>query len=340
MYRVAGYSYIGLRKKTNQDSCCAEVAMTPYGDTALFAVCDGVGGLSAGEMASCSVIRWLERWFETSYPSLMESLHENVDALFDHVQLDWETGLLQLNAALRTYGRTTGNSLGTTFTAILFFQGRYVIGHVGDCRVYRFFNGSEMEILTDDQTWVAREVARGNISPEQARSHPKKNVILQSVGTQTELQPVFTRGDSFACDLYMVCCDGFRNELFDDELIGAFGGLGTASEKELYAACEALADLAMSRNEADNITAVAATFQPGTDYAFSHQNPASVTSVMNPITVRVEEITPEEVEVTTSLEPLTEETIARARAEAQAASAHSDLDTFLDVTTVLGEDGE
>lgn len=103
MYRVAGYSYIGLRKKTNQDSCCAEVAMMPYGDTAPLAVCDGAGGLSAGEMSSCSVIRWLERRFETSYPSLMESLHENVDAPFDRIQLDWEKGLLQLNAVLRSF---------------------------------------------------------------------------------------------------------------------------------------------------------------------------------------------------------------------------------------------
>lgn len=255
MFRVAAYSNVGLRKKTNQDSCCAEVAVTPYGDTALLAVCDGVGGLSSGEYASATVVHWLVDWFETSYATVLGELHNDVESLFDRVRVEWDNGLFTLNQVLRTYGRRHDTKLGTTCTVMLLYAGHYCIAHVGDTRVYRFSQG-EMDVLTDDQTWVAQELARGNITLEQARSHPKKNVILQSIGTQTELQPVYYRGETNVGETYVVCCDGFRNELFDDELIHAFGRSTNVSKQVIYDACADLAELVMARNEHDNITAV------------------------------------------------------------------------------------
>ena len=266
MYRVAGYSNIGLRKKTNQDSCLAEVATTPYGDIALACVCDGVGGLSSGELASCSVIRWLSEWFETRCSVLLKEYDgKSLDALFDTVQIEWDGGLARLNDGLRRYGRNNGGGLGTTFTAILLYQGHYIIGHVGDTRVYRLRSG-QMELLTEDQTWVARELARGNITFAQARNHPKKNVILQSVGTQSELTPVYSRGLDEVGTTYMVCCDGYRNELFDDEINAAFSGLERASERDMYNVLEAMANLVMQRKELDNISAVIVAHQAGATY--------------------------------------------------------------------------
>lgn len=338
MFKVAGYSFVGQRKKTNQDSCLAEVAMTPFGDTCLLAVCDGVGGLSAGEIASSSVIHWLDRWFVESYPALLEALRNDVDSLFGRVQSQWESGLIELNAALRSYGRSSNNQLGTTFTAILFFQDSYLIGHVGDCRVYCFAKDG-MEVLTTDQTWVAREMARGNITPEQARSHPKKNVILQSIGTQADVQVVFSRGKDIAENIYMVCCDGFRNELFDDELQGAFGSLGNASGKELYNACEALANLVMSRGEYDNITAVAASCRNGTDYAFDQQVSDDTTITLNPITIDVEALLPKPAEMTTYIDSSPEDDDSDDTPDsAPSHEVHPDLEYFPDMTVVLDEE--
>lgn len=265
MLRVAAHTDIGPRKKSNQDSCCALVAQTPYGETALLSVCDGVGGLSSGELASASVIAWFERWFETDYPRLLAAHGSDVGALFDAIQPSWEAGLYQMNDALRNYGREVDAQLGTTCSVVLLLQGSYLIAHVGDTRVYRFSNG-RMDILTIDQTWVAQEVARGNIPPEKARTHPKRNVILQSVGTQSELQPVFSRGGYEMGDAFMVCCDGFRNELFDDELVEAFAHLQQAGEHEIEQACAGLIQLDLQRGERDNITAVALSVQPGDVY--------------------------------------------------------------------------
>lgn len=231
----------------------------------MLSVCDGVGGLASGELASASVINWLTTWFETAYPQLLATYAADSGMLFDQVQNAWEQGLYKMNDVLRTYGRDNDTQLGTTCTTILLYQGSYLIVHVGDSRVYRFSEG-RMDILTIDQTWVAQEVARGNIPPEKARSHPKRNVILQSVGTQSELQPVFSRGSYQMGDAFMVCCDGFRNELFDDELIDAFGRLQESTERTIEDIIGQIIQLVLNRGERDNITAVACSVQPGDDY--------------------------------------------------------------------------
>ena len=268
MFNVAAYTNVGTVKSANQDSCCLEVARTPYGDTAIISVCDGVGGLASGEVASSSVVRWLVMWFERRYSVLLDAFHDNVDALLDHVQADWDFGIKTLNDTLRLHGRRTNQRMGSTCTVALFYNGSYIVGHVGDTRLYDFENGVLMQV-TQDQTWVAREVLRGTITPEEARSHPRRNVILQSVGTQEEIQPVFTRGEYHTGETYLVCCDGFRNELFDDELIDAFGNVVNEGEAAQYAAMESLANLVMQRGERDNITAVTLSCSEGDDYGES-----------------------------------------------------------------------
>ena len=199
------------------------------------------------------------------------------DEFFDAVQAEWESGTFRMNDALRNYGREMEVQLGTTCTAILLFKKSYLIVHVGDSRVYKFSDG-RMDILTIDQTWVAQEVARGNIPPEKARTHPKRNVILQSVGTQSELQPVFVRGAYQVGDTFMACCDGFRNELFDEELIEAFGYLQSADESAIHKSISKLIQLVLSRGERDNITAVAASVQAGIGYGREDDGEGSATT--------------------------------------------------------------
>lgn len=266
MYHVAAYSNVGVVKKSNQDSSCVEVAQTAYGDTALLAVCDGVGGLASGEVASASVIRWLCNWYERRFARLLEVHADNDDALIKAIQSDWTRGLRVLNETLRTYGRNTNQRMGTTFTAILFYGDSYLIGHVGDCRAYQVSEGTLLQ-LTEDQTWVAREVSRGTITPEQARSHPQRNVILQSVGTQEEIHPAFVQGKKAPMgSTYMVCCDGFRNELFDDEILAAFDFSSSVDEQDMHHAMYDLTQLAIRRGEKDNITAVCLCEAEGHDY--------------------------------------------------------------------------
>lgn len=150
MFAIAGSSNVGARKNVNQDAWCALSAETSVGDVALTVVCDGVGGLSSGELASSTVVYEFSRWFQQDFAPLASAsvAHEGTVNLSE-VAAVWAQMLASLNRRIGDYGRRQDVRLGTTFTGMLICQGRYVIGHVGDCRVYRIASG-QLEQLTND----------------------------------------------------------------------------------------------------------------------------------------------------------------------------------------------
>ena len=264
MFQGTAYTDIGPRKKSNQDSACVEIIETPYGQAALITVCDGVGGLASGELASASLVNWLSNWFESQFMVGLAPCVGNHALFVDYVTRELNIGIDTMNAAIRQHGLETEARLGTTCSVAVLFDGYYAIAQIGDSRVYKV-NPGQMSILTQDQTWVAQEVARGNITPETARFHPKRNVILQAVGSQLDIQPVFSSGIYKAGDTFMVCCDGFRNELFDDEIIEGFGNCAHQSESEMYETCERMVKMVLDRGEKDNITVAVLTCQDEND---------------------------------------------------------------------------
>lgn len=88
--------------------------------------------------------------------------------------------LKDLNVKLIEYSRNENITMGTTFTGILFVNNQYVISHVGDTRVYRLDNSITQ--LTNDQTFVAREIKKGTMTVEQAKNDKRRNMLLQCVG--------------------------------------------------------------------------------------------------------------------------------------------------------------
>lgn len=110
--------------------------MTGLGEASLIALCDGVGGLSGGEVASSTVISEFSHWFEDSFP-IYASLNVKDDTVdLANIKGAWTSLIDKLNSRLRSYGQNRGARLGTTLTALLVFENHYVIGHVGDCRAY------------------------------------------------------------------------------------------------------------------------------------------------------------------------------------------------------------
>lgn len=247
---------MGARKSVNQDSWCALVAQTGVGDVALTVVCDGVGGLSSGELASSTVVREFASWFETAFPSYAAaSLSRSPRIDLTGVAEDWARLLSGLNARIAAWGREHNARLGTTFTGMLVCQGRYVIGQVGDCRIYRLRNGEATQ-LTADQTLAARAVREGTMTKEEALHMPQGSVLLQSVGTQTALRPEFSYGDVRPGDLYVSCCDGFYRRLGDEGIRSAFAGVDAQDEPALLALVDRLIAQDIAQGEKDNLTAV------------------------------------------------------------------------------------
>lgn len=253
MYRMASYATSGVRMESAQDSHCLMVADTAYGEIALAVICDGVGGLREGELASSHVVKRFSEWFERDFPRYALANLKDGRIGLSNLKISWGSLLAAVNDEIRLYGADREFRLGTTFSGLLLCQGRYFFGHVGDCRIYQVSSGSA-QVLTHDQTFVAREVAEGRLSPDDATQHPRRNVLLQAVGAQREINPEFGEGDYYGDALFVLCCDGFYRDLGDKRIREAFSKLMYAGEPEMARACEALSKESIASGSTDNVT--------------------------------------------------------------------------------------
>ena len=134
-YTVAAQTDVGIAKKVNQDSLTVKVANTPYGETAIAVICDGMGGLEQGEIASAVVVRTYEQWFLKGLPSALHESGGRLDASW--LRESWDRLANDCNARILDYSRERKTAMGTTLTVLLLFEGCFYISHVGDCRVYQ-----------------------------------------------------------------------------------------------------------------------------------------------------------------------------------------------------------
>lgn len=250
-YRMALHTDIGIEKETNQDSCCVKEAETKKGRIAFALLCDGMGGLAKGEVASATLIRTFSDWFEKELPLLLAQ--ENP---MEEIRYRWDRMIKEQNQNIAAYGRHLRLQLGSTITALLILEdGRYLIGHVGDSRAYRFA-GEQIEILTEDQTVVAMEVRQGRLAPEAAEADPRRNVLLQCVGASRIVEPAFYEGQAQAGECYMLCSDGFRHVISETEMKEALSPDKNNEESEMKEQLVKLVELNKTRQETDNITAL------------------------------------------------------------------------------------
>lgn len=250
-FQVAYHTDVGIRKKTNQDGLLIKTAKTPNGPVALFVLCDGMGGLSDGELASATVIRGMSDWFDSQLPDILISEEQvlNVAPLL-------EGQIRTLNEKILQYGEVENVKLGTTITAMLVIYSRYYIVQIGDSRAYSI--NSNLTRLTKDQTLVAREVEYGNITEEQAKVDPRRNILLQCVGATKDLNVVITECELEKDTVFLLCTDGFYHEITREELYSAMLPSGLQNEAQMKDRLIKLVELVKSRNETDNISVIAA----------------------------------------------------------------------------------
>ena len=156
------------------------------------------------------------------------------------------------NEKIKAYGAGLGIKLGTTLTAMLITQTRYYVINVGDSRAYELFNGIRQ--ITNDQTFVAREVALGNMTEEEARNDSRRSVLLQCIGASDQVFPDMFFGDVRQNAVYMLCCDGFRHEITAEEMYDRFLPDKLLTEDMMNRASLELIELNKQRQERDNIT--------------------------------------------------------------------------------------
>lgn len=201
----------------------------------LYIIADGMGGHSYGERASAlAVNEFCAMFFAEIYPKIDRYSVEDDSELFE----DLQRALLEANCMIET--DLPGS--GTTFSALLLYQDRYAIVHIGDSRIYKLANNSAPERMTKDHSLVQMMIDLGEITEDEAQTHPRRNVILKSLGFEETALPDLTSGPVQAGDGFLLCCDGVwsvieRNKF--EEILAAEMSLEEKADRLVCAANDA-----------------------------------------------------------------------------------------------------
>jgi serine/threonine protein phosphatase PrpC len=245
----AAVTDVGLRKQTNQDAHYVRAACTPAGKSLLAVVCDGVGGLSHGEMASALVVQAFADWYLGELAQL--------DAFPDPYDIArrWGSLILGCNADILARAADVGAKIGTTVAAILIYGGQhYIAVNVGDSRIYHISSGIRQ--VTRDHTVAADAVEKGELTKEEAAHDRRRSVLTKCVGTSKALDPDFYKGSMGANDLVLLCSDGFYGKTSEMEMFRLLSPFRGNSVANMDAILRDIIDSAKIRGEKDNITAI------------------------------------------------------------------------------------
>jgi PPM family protein phosphatase len=212
LLRACGVSDRGLTRSHNED--CFELDR----ERQLYLVADGMGGHRHGEIASRLAVEAIRRFVAASgerdaaLPYLPEAgLKHHSNVLKMALRIAHDNVLWAIQNDRRLFG------MGTTVVGFLLEGDLAAIAHVGDSRAYRL-RGGKLELLTADHTWVNEQVVAGNLSEDQARLHPLKNVVTRALGGDKEVDVDLREVVVVPGDLFLLCSDGLTTMLSDEEI--------------------------------------------------------------------------------------------------------------------------
>lgn len=238
-----GLTDLGNVRKQNQDFYDI-VTLNPH--QLLLVVCDGMGGAKSGNVASRLAT-------EVFVDEVRRMAREDMDTaqiremLRDAVEL--------ANRAVFEQSKVSSDfaGMGTTLVAAVLLPDRAIIANVGDSRAY-IFDKDGIRFMTVDHSLVELMVRRGEITREQAKNHPSKNLITRAVGTESKVMCDIYEQELRAGDAVLLCSDGLSNEMADQEIL-----FEVVHGVQKDGCCQRLLDIAKGRGAPDNVTVVLAT---------------------------------------------------------------------------------
>jgi serine/threonine protein phosphatase PrpC len=254
-----GLTDVGRVRKNNQDSFfftqlgsglenVIEPNTTDDHARWIFIVADGMGGGQAGEVASQMTVELVTKNFAEPLTKKKAFDHNGfVRALIHAVETTNQTVFQESQSKEELHG------MGTTVTAAAVAGSTLTVAQLGDSRAY-LLRDDTITQLTKDQSLVAQMVAAGKITPEEAKTHPRRNVILQALGVQARVDVAIVKTDLRRNDRLILCSDGLWGKVEAEE-IKEF-----TDRYEPQAACENLVRLANERGGEDNVTVIVASF--------------------------------------------------------------------------------
>ena len=235
--RVDYSTDVGAVRESNQDSCeCGLLSK----DSAWAVVCDGMGGVNGGNVASDLAVKEIKEFLIAGFEENMS--RQNIKSLI-------------LNAINRANDAVYAMSLeqeelrgmGTTAVVAVAARGAVHICHVGDSRAYLIREDS-IEQLTKDHSLIQQLIDTGTITPEEAKNHPQRNLITRCLGVHSTVESDYSEHPVQPGDIVLLCSDGLTNYLEDGEI------LEYAKQMDPSALIRQLVATAMERGGGDNVT--------------------------------------------------------------------------------------
>jgi serine/threonine protein phosphatase PrpC len=222
---------------------------------------DGMGGYSAGEVASRIATDVLRESLEEGLDRLESQLQDLLTTRGRQIQNLMVESIQRANSAIIEAARVEPEyqGMGTTLVAAVFHVDKITVAHVGDSRAYRFRQG-ELTQITRDHSLLQEQIDAGLISPEWARFSQNKNLVTRALGVDPEMEVEIHDHPIEPGEIYLLCSDGLSDMLTDEEMCDALIMCGSA----LQSACDVLVQKANDNGGHDNISVILARVQSHT----------------------------------------------------------------------------
>ncbi|NLW43206.1 MAG: Stp1/IreP family PP2C-type Ser/Thr phosphatase [Tissierellia bacterium] len=231
-------SNVGKVRNNNEDS----YYISEKENFPLFIVADGIGGHNFGEIASKMAVDVIKNTIKTI---------ENYDNL-DELESDMIKAISNANDEVYDMSNSADEyaGMGTTLTALYVYHDSMLIGHVGDSRTYAV-NDREIRQLTEDDTIVNRLLKLGEITPSEAINHPKKNIITNAIGTDSNIDISLVQYNYGKGEYILMCTDGLTDMATNEEILNTINEQKTPSKISAK-----LLEIALEAGGKDNITLI------------------------------------------------------------------------------------
>ena len=241
--KAFGISHRGAVRKENQD--CFRLDLSANGELLSAVLCDGMGGAQAGSVASGMAA-------DAFMSHAANSLDESSTAADMSGILTDAVNYANIKVYDRSFSDFTCMGMGSTLVAVLMNSKRTYVANVGDSRAYLLSKG-RIQQITRDHSLVEEMVGKGLITLEEAKVHPKKNIITRAVGVEASVKCDIFEVKAGAGSRILLCSDGLSNLLSDNDILSVSERNGDCEE-----AAKVLLGLALGRGAPDNVTVLIA----------------------------------------------------------------------------------
>jgi protein phosphatase len=214
MLEAFGQTDVGRRRKLNEDNFLVDT------EASLFAVCDGMGGHNAGEVASKLAIETLGAFIRRSHKEkeITWPYGLDVNLSFDGNRIKTAIKLANKKVFKAADNREDYTGMGTTAVAAVINENLLTVGSAGDSRCY-ILSGGKLVQVTKDDSWVSAAWAEGILNPDEIERHPLRNVITKAVGAKEDIEIDVVERKLSPGDVVLICSDGLHSMIHDDKIL-------------------------------------------------------------------------------------------------------------------------